>query len=180
MAAALHVIRYLKGTKDLRLALGANETHGNILVGYTDSDWGSDKTDSKSISGFVFFLGHGAIAWASRKQHSVSLSSTEGTVQHPNRKSRPLGNLCHAMTIFTAARLNIGVLGSSPVKSILSTEREPTEGFPGACVQTRLWCRKQELRLRRLPPSSVQPRITNVRLGHGLYHFHRERALAFD
>lgn len=72
--AAKHVLRYLK-YKPKGMLTYTSSTNG--LVSYTDADWGSDMNDRKSYSGFVLFLAGGAIAWESRKQSSVSLSSME-------------------------------------------------------------------------------------------------------
>ena len=69
------VVRYLKGTKDLKLKLGGNNTDG--LVGFADADWAENRTDRKSNSGFIFTLNGGAISWSCRKQTCVSLFSTE-------------------------------------------------------------------------------------------------------
>ena len=40
------------------------------------TDWASQK-DRHLISGYVFFLGRGAITWSSKKQYIIVLSSTE-------------------------------------------------------------------------------------------------------
>lgn len=48
-----------------------------MLVGYCDNDWRCDATDMKSTSGYVFTFGSGIFFWASVKQHSVALSTTE-------------------------------------------------------------------------------------------------------
>ena len=71
--AAKRVLRYLKGTKDLRLTFGLND---DGLVGYTDADWAS-QAHRHSISGSVFLVSGGAISWSSRKQPIVALSTTE-------------------------------------------------------------------------------------------------------
>jgi hypothetical protein len=47
------------------------------LAGYTDADWTGDAADRRSMSGFAFTLGSAAIAWSSKKQPTVALSSTE-------------------------------------------------------------------------------------------------------
>ncbi|MCO5573965.1 hypothetical protein L7F22_027743 [Adiantum nelumboides] len=47
------------------------------LHGYSDSDYATDLVDRKSISGNAFFLGTGAISWSSKKQNTISLSSTD-------------------------------------------------------------------------------------------------------
>uniref|UniRef100_A0A1Y1K554 Reverse transcriptase Ty1/copia-type domain-containing protein n=1 Tax=Photinus pyralis TaxID=7054 RepID=A0A1Y1K554_PHOPY len=72
--AAKRVLRYLKGTRDLGLQF-RRET--SPLVGYVDADWGNCHIDRKSYSGYVFMMGRTPIAWESRKQRTVALSSTE-------------------------------------------------------------------------------------------------------
>ena len=47
------------------------------LIGYTDSDWVDDAKDHKSTSGYVLSIGFGPICWSSKKQTTISLSSTE-------------------------------------------------------------------------------------------------------
>src|SRR5215216_6176631 len=47
------------------------------LVGYSDSDYASDKVDRKSTSGIWQFLGRSLVSWSSKKQNSVSLSTAE-------------------------------------------------------------------------------------------------------
>ena len=48
-----------------------------IPVGYTDSDFMSDKDSRKSTSGYVFMLGGGAISWRSIKQECTADSTSE-------------------------------------------------------------------------------------------------------
>ena len=46
-------------------------------IGYTDSDFQSDRESRKSTSGYVFTLGDGAISWRSVKQSSIADSMME-------------------------------------------------------------------------------------------------------
>ena len=48
-----------------------------IPVGYTNSDFLSDKNFRKSTSGYVFTLGSGAISWMSVKQSCITDSTIE-------------------------------------------------------------------------------------------------------
>ena len=73
--ATKHVFRYLKGTIDYGLQY-ARDCNFN-LVGYTDSDWDDNVPNWKSTSGCCFSLGSTVIAWRSRKQTSVVLSTME-------------------------------------------------------------------------------------------------------
>ena len=43
----------------------------------SDSDWAEDRVDQRSTSGYTYRFGTGAISWKSKKQPTVSLSSTK-------------------------------------------------------------------------------------------------------
>ena len=47
------------------------------LVGFSDADWGSDPDDRQSVSGHCVFFGNNIVSWHSKKQQTVSHSSTE-------------------------------------------------------------------------------------------------------
>ena len=47
------------------------------MIGYTDSDFVGSIDDIESTSGYVFSFGSGLIAWTSKKQPIVTLSSVE-------------------------------------------------------------------------------------------------------
>ena len=74
--AVKQILRYIKGTMDYGCCYKAG--HGEVtLVGYSDSDHGSDTGDRKSTSGQIFFLGENPVTWCSQKQKIVALSSCE-------------------------------------------------------------------------------------------------------
>jgi hypothetical protein len=75
--AALHCLKYLKGTADLGLTFDGNTDKKNVLIGYADSDYAGCKATARSTSGHVFMLNGAAISWKSRRQSIVSTSSTE-------------------------------------------------------------------------------------------------------
>ena len=72
--AIKRVFRYLLGTKDMKLTYQAENLS---LEGYSDSDYAGCKDDRKSTAGYVFMLGGGAVAWASKKQKCVTKSTME-------------------------------------------------------------------------------------------------------
>lgn len=72
--AAICILRYLLTTKDTQLTLGGSDL---TLVGFSDSDWAKDCNDRRSISGYTFCVGGGSVSWHSKKQPTVSLSSSE-------------------------------------------------------------------------------------------------------
>ncbi|XP_048231282.1 secreted RxLR effector protein 161-like [Ricinus communis] len=69
------VLRYLKGT--IELGILYKKRGQEMLVGYSDSDYAGDIEDRKSTSGYVFLISSGAVAWSSKKQPVVTLSTTE-------------------------------------------------------------------------------------------------------
>jgi hypothetical protein len=71
--AAIRVLRYLKGTRTLRLVLGGENPIQ--LMGYSDSDYANCQDTSRSIGGYCFTLGSGMISWSSRKQRAVADST---------------------------------------------------------------------------------------------------------
>ncbi|XP_061989759.1 uncharacterized mitochondrial protein AtMg00810-like [Rosa rugosa] len=72
--AVKRILRYIKGTLDYGITFRAAPLE---LRAYIDSDWAGDPNDRRSTTGFVIFLGNCPISWCSRKQTSVSRSSTE-------------------------------------------------------------------------------------------------------
>ena len=53
------------------------EGYPSVLEGYTDASWITSARDNKSMSGWVFTLGGGAISWASKKQTCITHSTME-------------------------------------------------------------------------------------------------------
>lgn len=70
--ASIRVVRYLKGTRELKLRLGGSSI---VLRGFTDADWASCLDTRRSTSGYTWSLGTGAISWSVRKQKTVATSS---------------------------------------------------------------------------------------------------------
>ena len=79
MKACDRIFRYLAGTIGRSIVLGGSSN--TSLHGYTDSDYAGDISSRRSTSGFVFFLGGGAISVQSKRQSkrqsTVALSTTE-------------------------------------------------------------------------------------------------------
>ena len=69
-----HIMKYLKRTKNYMLVYSGDEL---IPVGYTDSDFMSNKNSRKSASGYVFTLESRAISQRSVKQSCIADSTTE-------------------------------------------------------------------------------------------------------
>ncbi|KAL0409413.1 UNVERIFIED_CONTAM: Retrovirus-related Pol polyprotein from transposon RE1 [Sesamum radiatum] len=74
-AAALHVVRYLKGTASIGLFFPASPSFQ--LMAYAGADWGSCVDSRRSVTGYYVFLGSSLISWKTKKQNTVSRSSAE-------------------------------------------------------------------------------------------------------
>lgn len=82
--AALHVLRYLRGTTNLGITYSAHARttvagmeSKSFPVSHCDADWAGDQSTRRSTTGYVFTLAGGALSWRSRLQPTVALSSTE-------------------------------------------------------------------------------------------------------
>lgn len=75
LQAVKRIIRYLSGTINLGLWYPCDSSFD--LNGFSDADFAACRVDRKSTSGTCQFLGSRLISWASRKQASVSTSTTE-------------------------------------------------------------------------------------------------------
>ncbi|CAN6697433.1 unnamed protein product [Malus baccata var. baccata] len=69
------IIRYLQGTVDCGITYSADSVMN--LTAFSDADWAADLNTRRSVTGYVVYLGGNPISWQSKKQPSVSRSSTE-------------------------------------------------------------------------------------------------------
>ncbi len=58
----MRVFHYLSGTADFGIHYGGNASFE--FEGFSDADWGSNKTASKSITGYTYLIGKGAVTWS--------------------------------------------------------------------------------------------------------------------
>lgn len=70
------ILRYIKGTLDVGLVYRKNLEAPTVEV-FADADWANDVLDRRSVSGGIFKVFGSTVAWITRKQQTVSLSSTE-------------------------------------------------------------------------------------------------------
>ncbi|TPX52711.1 DNA-directed DNA polymerase [Powellomyces hirtus] len=74
--AVKRIMRYVSGSLDAVLELGGSFRTAPDLEGYSDSDWAGCPDSRCSTTAFVFIFG-GPVAWQSKRQPTVALSSTE-------------------------------------------------------------------------------------------------------
>lgn len=73
--AAMRVLRYLKSSPGQGIVLP--KENDLTLVAYCDSDWASCPLTRRSVSGYLMKLGTAPVSWKTKKQTTVSKSSSE-------------------------------------------------------------------------------------------------------
>ena len=77
--AIKQLLRYFRSTASYQMRIGPTKEsidRERIRI-YCDSDFGAHKDDRRSVLGYVAMFGGCAVSWASRRQKSVSTSTTE-------------------------------------------------------------------------------------------------------
>ena len=76
---AKRCLRYLKGTIDhgITYTRQSDPTLANRMYGFCDADWAADPDTRRSVGAYVLMLNGGAVAWRSKLQASVSMSTAE-------------------------------------------------------------------------------------------------------
>jgi len=77
--AASCILRYLKGT--LGDGLFFPYQNNLTLCGFSDSNWATCPTTRKSVTGYSIFIGNSLISWKSKKQQTISRSSSKAKYQ---------------------------------------------------------------------------------------------------
>jgi hypothetical protein len=92
---AKHLLRYLKGTRDLSLRFDGSDLSLDMdFHGFSNAAWSDDSDNSRSTSGYVFISNRGAIGWSSRRQSMVALSTTESEYIALSNAGQHLAWLC--------------------------------------------------------------------------------------
>lgn len=73
--AAKRVLRYLKGTANVKLTYRKDALQE--IEGHCDADWAGDVDERRSSTGYVFTTCGAAVSWATKRQPTIALSSTE-------------------------------------------------------------------------------------------------------
>lgn len=89
MNAVARLFRYISYSRDQCIKY-TKQNGGKAIdpTGFTDADHATDKENRKSISGYVFFLGDGAISWYSKQQSTIAQSTAEAEAMALNQGAK--------------------------------------------------------------------------------------------
>ena len=73
----MRIVKYVIDTKTYTLCHCVKYGDEAIIEGYCDSDYAGDKDTRRSVTGYAIYLNGCLIAWKSKSQRSVTLSSSE-------------------------------------------------------------------------------------------------------
>nr|XP_009784885.1 PREDICTED: uncharacterized protein LOC104233220 [Nicotiana sylvestris] len=75
LEATLRVVKYVKNQTGHGVLLSSKADNG--ITAYCDADWSACPYSRKSVTGFLVKFGDSLISWKSKKQRTISRSSTE-------------------------------------------------------------------------------------------------------
>ncbi|XP_019077634.1 uncharacterized mitochondrial protein AtMg00810-like [Vitis vinifera] len=101
LEAVRRILRYVKGTIDYGLLY--KKVEDCKLVGYCDADYAGDHDTRRSTTGYVFMLGSGAISWCSKRQLTVSLSTTEAEYRAATMAAQEIPLYCDNQSVVRLA-----------------------------------------------------------------------------
>ena len=73
--ALLHTVGYIKNTLDFRLSY--SREYDLSPHAYVDADYGGFRDTCRSTSGYIFIMCGGPVAWSSKQQATVALSTVK-------------------------------------------------------------------------------------------------------
>ena len=72
--AVLRVLIYLRGTAEVGIRFTGDDLR---VYGYSDADWAGDLDSRRSTTGYVIYAAGGPIAWQSKLQSTIAVSTME-------------------------------------------------------------------------------------------------------
>ena len=104
--ALLHALHYVGCTSGQGILLRASDTLS--LQAFSDSEWGACSDTRRFVSGYLLVLGQSPISWKSKKQSTVSRSSSEA-------EYRALASAASEVTWMVRLLDELGVVDLKPV-----------------------------------------------------------------
>ncbi|CAN1323872.1 Retrovirus-related Pol polyprotein from transposon TNT 1-94 [Linum perenne] len=105
LQAVYHILRYLKGTRDLGMFFSACPS--SELIAYANADFAGCLDTRRSTSGWCVKLGDSFISWRCKKQDRVAKSSTEA-------EYRSMSDVCSEVVWLSHLLADFGINPKSP------------------------------------------------------------------
>lgn len=135
----LQVLRYLSGTRELKLQIGGNfqadtnqrtqKDYGPRLHGFCDADYAGDHIDRRSVTGHIFLLNRGPVSWSSTKQRCVATSTTEAeyiALSESSKQGQWLRTLIKELNRLELLEENQAVPMHSDNQACITISQDPT------------------------------------------------------
>lgn len=122
--AVKRIFRYLKETCSWGILYSGGGSEA-VLMGYLDSDFAGDVDTRRSTTGYVFELSNGPVTWCSKRQESVSLSTTEAeyiAASTATQEAVWLRNLLHDLGHTCRSATKMHVDNTSAIKLTKNSE----------------------------------------------------------
>ena len=113
MAAALGVLRYLKGSPGRGVLLSSDGEP--TLSCWCDSDWATCPTTRRSVTGYAVKFGGSLVTWKTKKQNTVSRSSAEA-------EYRALATAVSEIIWIKGILTDLGIMSLKPVKVLCDSK----------------------------------------------------------
>lgn len=113
LTAVYRLLRYLRSTA----TMGLHYSHDSptILRAFSDADYGGCLDTRRSTTGYCVFLGNSLLSWKSKKQETVSKSSTEA-------EYRAMSTTCSEVVWLRRLLADFGIHSSSPTPMYCDNE----------------------------------------------------------
>lgn len=139
----MHIWRYLYSTRQRKLVFKNCPSPDWKLVGFADSSWADVLVDRTSTMGYAFFIGPSLVAWSSKKQRSVALSSNHAEYVSLGEASREGIFISNLLTDFGHSVACSPFVMASDSNGALALSRHPMSTRRNKHLETALhWIRQ--------------------------------------
>eukprot|EP00041_Stephanoeca_diplocostata_P032891 m.1068730 g.1068730 ORF g.1068730 m.1068730 type:complete len:1436 (+) comp24226_c0_seq4:346-4653(+) len=148
-----------------------------LLTAYSDSDWATDISSRKSISGYLCVLGGSAITWKSRQQTSIALSSSQAETIAASFACREIVYLRRLLTELGYPQQPPTALMVDSQATIDSATHPMTSSRMKHVAVADLWCRdlkeRGEITMKKIAGTQNPADIFTKSLGSLLFDRHK-------